>query len=252
MYNYKITLSYDGGGFAGWQKQGNAENTVQGKLEAVACRLAGCTVDINGAGRTDAGVHALGQVANFKLKHYVPEKTVQEYFNRYLPETICVNSVELADERFHARLSAMSKTYMYNIDINDAGVRDVFMRKYAYNYDKKLDMNTLSDAAGRLCGEHDFAGFCTKAPKNKSTLRRLFSVRVEESEARKNIIKIFFTGSGFLYNQVRIMVGTLLEIGAGEKGPETIEEIFDIRERAIAGFTAPPQGLFLYSVEYKV
>lgn len=257
MYNYKMTVTYDGSNFRGWQKQGNTDNTIQGKLESIAGSLAeslgggGEAVDVNGAGRTDAGVHAVGQIANFKLRKFAEPSYIKDFFNKYLPEAIRVVAVEKADERFHARLSAVKKTYRYNVFVGEE--MNVFLRKYAYFWDlkeKSFDVGAVRQAAERLVGVHDFSGFCTKVPKNKSAVREIYSVNISESDLVKGLVTVDFCGNGFLYNQVRIMVGTLLEIGEGKRTAESIEDIFKSNDRAMAGFTAPPQGLTLVSVEY--
>ena len=202
MYNYKMTVSYDGSNFRGWQKQGNTDNTIQGKLESIAGSLAeslgvgGEAVDVNGAGRTDAGVHAVGQTANFKLRKYAEAS--------YFPDL----------------------------------------------KEKSLDLDAMRQAAERLVGIHDFSGFCTKVPKNKSAVREIYSVNISESDLVKGLVTVDFCGNGFLYNQVRIMTGTLLEIGEGKRTAESIGDIFKTNDRAMAGFTAPPYGLMLMSVEY--
>ena len=247
MYNYRITVRYDGTGFAGWQKQTNTENTVQGKLESVASRLAGAPVEIHGAGRTDAGVHALAQTANFRLAQYIPEQEIKDYFNRYLPESVCVLDVTLAEERFHARLSAKKKTYVYHVWCGEE--KNVFLRRYAYAFPKPLDVRKMEEAARVLCGEHDFSGFCTKVPKKKSAVRTIEDIGIS-FVCGGDLMKISFTGNGFLYNQVRIMAGTLLMIGAGELETDTAERVLSSGDRALAGFTAPPHGLFLESVYY--
>lgn len=247
MYNYRITVRYDGTGFAGWQKQTNTENTVQGKLETVASRLAGAPVEIHGAGRTDAGVHAIAQTANFRLGKYLPEQEIKDYFNRYLPESVFVSDVVLAEERFHARLSAKKKTYVYHVWCGEE--KNVFLRRYAYAFPQTLDVKKIEEAARMLCGEHDFSGFCTKAPKKKSAVRTIETVGISFDCGGK-LMKISFTGNGFLYNQVRIMAGTLLMIGAGEMTPDTVERVLSSGDRTFAGFTAPPHGLFLESVCY--
>ena len=233
MYNYKLILSYDGGGFRGWQKQGNTDNTIQGKLENIAGSLErylgsgeGTPVDVNGAGRTDAGVHALGQTVNFKIKKYAEPDFVKDYFNKYLPESIRVTNAVLVEERFHARLSAVGKTYVYNVFCGEE--MNVFLRKYAYFFDlkeKNFDLEKIELAAQNLVGVHDFTGFCTKVPKNKSAVREIFSVRVKHSDVIKGLLSVEFCGNGFLYNQVRIMMGTLLEIASGKKNPEDVEKI---------------------------
>ena len=257
MYNYKMTVSYDGSNFRGWQKQGNTDNTIQGKLESIAGSLAeslgvgGEADDVNGAGRTDAGVHAVGQIANFKLRKFAESSYIKDYFNKYLPEAIRVVAVEEVDERFHARLCALKKTYRYNFFVGEE--MNVFLRKYAYFLDlkkKSLDLDAMRQAAERLVGVRDFSGFCKKAPKNKSAVRKIYSVNISESDLVKGLVTVEFCGNGFLYNQVRIMTGTLLEIGEGKRTAESIGDVFKANDRAMAGFTAPPYGLMLMSVGY--
>lgn len=247
MYNYRITVCYDGTGFAGWQRQTASENTVQGKLEAVLSRLAGAPVEVNGAGRTDAGVHALAQTASFRLEREIPAKEIKEAFDRYLPESVCVLDVSPADGRFHARLSAKGKTYVYCIWCG--AEKNVFLRRYAYPFPKPLDVQRMEEAARTLCGTHDFSGFCTKVPKKKSAVRTVEEIGITFSCGGR-LMKISFTGNGFLYHQIRIMTGTLLMIGAGELPPETAAQVLASGDRRLAGFTAPPQGLFLQKVYY--
>lgn len=254
MYNYKLEISYDGSKFRGWQKQGNTENTVQGKLEAVLSQFIslrtgeGFVADVNGAGRTDAGVHALAQTANVKLPICIETKEIKDYLNRYLPETVRVNCVSPAGERFHARLSSVRKTYVYNVWLGEE--HNVFLKKYAYAYGKDIDEEILKAAAAKLIGVHDFTGFCTKVGKNKSAVREIYDVNVMRDEKFEELLRISFTGNGFLYNQVRIMTGTLLEIASGERPVCDMDLVFERKDRLQAGFTAPPHGLFLKSVDY--
>ncbi len=266
--NYRLTISYDGTGFRGWQKQGNTENTIQGKLEAIAAGLVPENmresfggVDVNGAGRTDAGVHALCQCASMKLPVHIPCDEIKTNFNRYLPETIRITDVSEADDRFHARLCATEKTYIYNVWAGDLGAtshpeQNIFIRKYSYLFDRQISVDLLKAAADKLCGTHDFAGFCTKVQKNKSSVRTVTHVELclgDKNSAfgdMSGLLQLKFKGNGFLYNQIRIMVGTLLEIAAGERDVSSIDAIFDSKDRSKAGFTAPAHGLFLHSVDY--
>lgn len=246
--NYKMVLQYDGTRYNGWQKQGNTEHTIQGKLEAVLERMIGEPVMVQGAGRTDAGVHAYGQTASFKLETGKPAGEIREYLNHYLPEDIEVLSLEEAPERFHARLSAMQKTYLYRI--GTGGRKHVFDRKYIYCQKAELDIRAMKESAKVLLGTHDFRSFCSNKRMKKSTVRTLYDIQIEEDK-REQEIRISFTGNGFLYNMVRIMTGTLIEIGQGERRPEEIRVILQAENREAAGFTAPPQGLVLVSVEYE-
>lgn len=246
--NIRITLEYDGSRYAGWQKQGNTENTIQGKLEAVLLKMAGEEVEVHGSGRTDAGVHAKGQVANFHVDAKIcPDgETAKEYLNRYLPEDIRVLEADPAPERFHSRLSASSKTYGYYVETGDK--KNVFERKYVYGFGKKLDLEAMRRAAGFLIGEHDFKSFCANRRMKKSTVRRIDEIKIVEHGTK---IELLYTGNGFLYNMVRILTGTLLEIGSGMRKPEEMKVILEAKNRDMAGRTAPPEGLFLLHVAYE-
>ena len=245
MKNYKLKVQYEGSRYNGWQKQGNTANTIQGKFEDILLKLCGKPVEINGSGRTDAGVHAAGQVANFKADLSMTTDEITEYFNKYLPADIAVISTEEADERFHARLSAKSKTYEYRIW--KGKVPEVFGRRLRYCYKGELDAQLMQKGADLLVGAHDFKAFCTRTRIKKSTIRELYSVNVAESE---NEIVITLCGDGFLYNMVRIIVGTLIEIGRGGRSAESITDVIQSGERSNAGYTAPPEGLTLLNVEY--
>ena len=251
--NYKLTLQYDGTKLNGWQKQGNTDNTIQGKLEAILERMYGQYVEIHGSGRTDAGVHALGQVANFhapvddaagKMKVYSTEE-IKAMLNEYLSKDIRVLSVELVDERFHARLTAKAKTYEYRIDNGE--IADVFQRKFVMREEDPLDLEVMREAASYLVGTHDFKTFCANKKMKKSTVRTIYSIDIEE---KAGIVSIRYNGNGFLYNMVRILTGTLIEVGRGKRKPEEMQGILDAMERGAAGFTAPSQGLYLVKVEY--
>ena len=245
--NYKMILAYDGARYDGWQKQGNTQRTIQGKLEAVLSRLAGCPVEVNGAGRTDAGVHARGQAASVRMKTDCSCCEIQEYLNRYLPEDIAVLSVEQAPERFHARLNAAGKRYRYQLAFG--GRKPVFDRKYLYRVEEPLDFQAMRQAAGYLAGSHDFRSFCSLRRMKKSTVRTLFGIEILEDREQERA-DLIFEGNGFLYHMVRILTGTLLEVGSGKRRPEDLEKILEAGNREAAGFTAPPQGLFLEHVWY--
>lgn len=244
--NYKMLLAYDGAKFDGWQKQGNTENTIQGRLEMLLSKMTGKTVELAGAGRTDAGVHAMGQVMNVFLDTEKNEEEIQEYMNRYLPEDIAVLSVEKAAERFHSRLNAAGKYYLYRIH-NDK-VKNPFTRKYCWHIPEKLDMASMKTAAALLTGTHDFRGFCSNKRIKKSTVRTIYHIKIWEESKE---IKLEFYGNGFLYHMVRIITGTLVEIGKGELPPEKIEEILKKKDRQLAGITAPAHGLCLQEVKYE-
>ncbi len=243
--NYMITLQYEGTKYAGWQKQGNTDNTIQGKLEAVLSKMTGEDIEVFGSGRTDEGVHALKQIANFHTDMETTDSEIRNYLNRYLPDDIAVIDVTEADERFHSRLNAKSKIYCYRI--GKANAKNIFERKFIYQYEKKLDVAKMQKAAKLLVGTHDFKSFCNNKKMKKSTVRTLYSVTVQDM---KGEIKIYLHGDGFLYNMVRIIVGTLIEIGQGEREAEEITKIIEAASREEAGFTAPSKGLTLMDVQY--
>lgn len=243
--NFKLTIQYDGTRYDGWQRQGNTDNTLQGRLEGVLSRMVGKPVEIQGAGRTDAGVHARGQVASVHLPEgYTPQK-VQNYLNRYLPEDVAVVEVVEVGERFHARLSATGKEYRYHIRMGS--VPDVFARKYQYRVEEPLDLAAMERAAGYLTGKHDFRSFCGNRRFKKSTVREVFHIGVEVCGSDLTLV---YRGDGFLYNMVRILTGTLLEVGLGQRTPESMVDVLEAKERTAAGKTAPAQGLVLQEVYY--
>lgn len=252
MNNYKLLLQYDGTRYSGWQKQGNTDNTIQAKLETIARKLTGTPTDVNGSGRTDAGVHALGQVANFRSeKIFADTDYVRDYFNHALPMDIRVISAEEAPVRFHARLNAKEKHYRYVID--NAVVPNVFERRYAARipaeYEPRIsyDIAEMKKAAAYLTGEHDFKSFCDNRHMKKSTVRTIRDIRIANDNDR---ITLDFYGNGFLYHMVRILTGTLLEVGSGKRSAGDIPRILQSLDRREAGFTAPAQGLFLVEVKY--
>lgn len=244
--NIKVILAYDGTRYDGWQKQGNTDKTIQGKLEQILEKMTGKPVEVQGSGRTDAGVHARGQVANFHLEGFWKPEEVMSYINRYLSEDIVVLSCEKASERFHSRLSAVRKTYCYQIEMG--AKKNVFERNYYYGFGKKLDIIKMKKAASFLIGTHDFKSFCGNRKMKKSTVRTIEKITFEMVGEER--LHIRFTGNGFLQQMVRILTGTLLEVGEGKRKPEEIPEILEAKDRQAAGFTAPAQGLFLEEVEY--
>lgn len=243
--NYKLTIQYDGSRYDGWQRQGNTDNTIQGKLEGVLSRLVGQPVEVHGAGRTDAGVHALGQVASVKLPGSHTPKEIESYVNQYLPEDIAVTAVEEAEDRFHARLSARGKVYRYCIRMG--GTPDVFRRKYQYRVEGTLNVEEMKKAAELLCGTHDYRSFCSNKRYKKSTVRTVHAIEIAVEGADMTIT---FRGDGFLYNMVRIITGTLLEVGLGERRVEDMSAILAALDRSAAGKNAPAQGLTLVQVDY--
>lgn len=243
--NYKLTIQYDGTRYKGWQSQKSTDVTIQGKLNDVFSKLEGKAVELQGSGRTDAGVHAMGQVANV---HLSVDKTIQEmlgYVNHYLPEDIGVVEMEEVEDRFHARLSAMRKTYVYRIF--NSNLPNVFERKWMYTMAESLDLAAMKQAAEYLTGTHDFAAFCTNRSKKKSTVRTIYNVEIQKKEHEVDII---ITGNGFLHNMVRIMVGTLVEVGMKKRTPDEVIGILESKKRENAGITMPAKGLTLWNVEY--
>lgn len=245
MYNYKITISYDGTKYNGWQRQGNTDNTIQGKLNEIIGRYLSQEVDVAGSGRTDRGVHARAQVASFKVKQAINLNKFVADINGYLPQDIRVLCIEQVDERFHARLCAVSKTYQYVIDNGE--ISDVFSRKYVCRIEEKLDISAMKEAARNLVGTYDYISFCGNKHFKKSSVRTVFDIKIVEAEG---IIVILYTGDGFLQNMVRIMTGTLIEVGLGKRNADSMKEIIAAKSRDVAGFMAPPEGLFLYEVKY--
>lgn len=247
MRNIKLTIEYDGSRYDGWQRLGknSGQMTIQGKIEEVLKKMTGEDIELDGSGRTDAGVHAYAQVANFHTNTTMKCYEIKHYLNRYLPRDIAVFEVEEVDERFHSRLNVKSKKYIYRIAIGE--VPSVFDRKYTYYCFDRLDVAAMKKAAAYLIGRHDFKAFSSIKKTNKSTVREIYDIDIY-NDGRE--IQITVHGSGFLYNMVRIIAGTLIEVGKGERKPEDMKRILDSRDREQAGVTAPAQGLFLLEVEY--
>ena len=242
--NYRLTIAYDGSRFFGWERQPD-KDTIQGKLEAVLGTLQGHPVNVIGAGRTDAGVHARAMTANVVLDVTETPDALRDYLNRYLPDAIAVREVKEAAPRFHARYNALGKTYRYTCFTGP--VKPVFDRKYVTLLDFSPDIAKMRRAAEILQGEHDFRAFCGNPRMKKSTVRLVDTIQIEE---RKDRILFTFHGTGFLQNMVRIMVGTLLEVGRGYWTPEQVRDILSAKDRKQAGPTAPPEGLCLMKVDY--
>lgn len=245
--NIRLLLEYDGSRYQGWQRLGKSSvsTTIQGKLEGVLSRMTGEDIQVTGSGRTDAGVHARGQVANFHTDCTLSCREIRDYLTAYLPQDIGVREVTEAKERFHSRLNATSKTYLYRLGL--PGYSHVFSRKYIWLLPETPDISRMQKAAALLEGTHDFQGFSSAKKTKKSTVRELYSVTVEQKGPE---IHILYQGNGFLYNMVRILTGTLVETGLGQREPEQILAVFSSRDRADAGMTAPPQGLCLMEVTY--
>ena len=280
MYAYRCVTSYQGTRYNGWQRQGNTDRTIQGKLETVLSELLGEPVEIMGSGRTDAGVHALGQVFHFHCKQkpggeknfaaasggskrsvsgnrtgtwkqpVIEEGTAAflKKLNDSLPLDIRVLSMEECDLRFSARLHAVRKVYRYRIDCSAYG--NPFLRDTAYHLNEPLDLETMEEAAGVLLGTHDFKSFCDNKRMKKSTVRRIDEILLKRKREEEELL-ITFAGNGFLYHMVRIMTGTLIEVGLGQRKPVEMKQILEGMDRQLAGPLAPAKGLCLMSVEYE-
>ena len=246
MINYKMILQYDGSRYSGWQVQGNTEQTIQGKLQSVLEKMTGEEIEIHGSGRTDAGVHAMGQVANFKLQSAYEPEEIKRYCNQYLPEDIVVLEVSEVPLRFHSRLNAVKKTYCYRIFLGEKP--DVFRRKYVTPVAENLNINKMKAAAEVLLGTHDFTSFCGNRHFKKSAVRTIYEIRIEE---KKDELDISFTGNGFLQNMVRILTGTLVELGTGQREGREMNGLVEGRNRSLAGPMAAAKGLVLINVEYE-
>ena len=240
-----MILQYEGTKYQGWQKQENTDNTIQGKLENILSKMSGAPVEVHGAGRTDTGVHAKGQVAHFKVDTDMSEKQIWQYLNRYLPEDIAVVSLKEAGDRFHARLNAVGKVYQYRIINSD--IPHVFDRRYAYTVEKKLDLEKMRKAADILEGTHDFKAFTSTKKGKKSTVRTIESITIEKNN---DVITLTYKGDGFLYHMVRILSGTLIEVGLSERSVGSVGEALESMERKNAGILAPAKGLTLIEVLY--
>lgn len=241
-----MVLQYEGTRYQGWQKQESTENTIQGKLENLLTRMAGTPVEVHGSGRTDAGVHAFGQVANFKLDTDKTAEELFDYINRYLPEDIAVIELTEVPERFHSRLNAKRKIYCYRV--LNSSLPHVFARRYVYQVPEKLDVAAMQAAADKMCGEHDFQAFTSAKKGKKSTVRRVEQIKIERTGDE---IRFTFFGDGFLYHMVRIMMGTLLEVGKGNWDAEKIPAILASKDRQQAGPLVPAKGLALMEVFYE-
>lgn len=247
MRNIRLKVAYEGTRYQGWQKQESSENTIQGKLELLISRMCEEEITIQGSGRTDAGVHALGQVVNFHTHSIMSTAEMQSYMNQYLPEDIAVVEIAEAPERFHSRLNAKGKRYSYRVW--NSQVPNVFLRRYAYTMTDKLDMDAMQRAAGYLLGEHDFKSFTSAKKGKKSTVRRIDSIEIGKNG---DLITFTFTGNGFLYHMIRILVGTLLEVGRGERSADSIPGLIEAKNRELAGALVPGKGLILEEVFYEI
>ncbi|MGB4657988.1 MAG: tRNA pseudouridine(38-40) synthase TruA [Mobilitalea sp.] len=246
MRNIKLTIEYDGSRYNGWQRlgKGESENTIENKLLEVIKKMSGEDVELYCGCRTEVGVHAYAQIANFKTKTDMKLYEIKNYFNRYLPMDIAVTEVEEMPERFQAALNAKSKTYLYRIAIGD--VPSVFDRKYTYYCFKTPDIDLMKKAALELVGRHDFKDF-SSVKRSKSTEKEIYSIDIYKDGKE---IQITMKANDFIHNMARMLCSTLLEIGLGNRKIEDIEKIFDAESMETGSLPANPQGLFLQEIEY--
>ena len=244
MRNIKLMIEYDGKEFNGWQKQPNKLN-IQGEIERAIEAITGEKVELNASGRTDAGVHALGQVANFKTESKIPIEKIAIAINSQVKNSIRIVKAEEVESDFHSRYNCKEKTYRYII--NNSNYGSSVYRNLEYHIPVKLDICKMKQAIKYFEGEHDFKGFKSSGTSSKSSVRNIYKAVLKEEGER---IVIELTGNGFLYNMVRIIVGTLVDVGLGKIAAADIPEIIKSQDRTKAGKTLPPQGLYLLEVKY--
>ncbi len=248
MRTVRLTLAYDGGAYAGWQVQ-PGRRTVQGELERAAAKVTGQPVRVLGSGRTDAGVHALGQVASFRTASRLAAAVLRRAIHAELPDDIAVLDAMEAPDGFHPIRDVVRKRYRYVL--HDGPVPDVFRRRYAWHYRRRLDAGAMARAGRALEGTHDFASFETSGAARRDSIRTVFELSVARGQAgQSDFIAIEIEADGFLYNMVRAMVGTLVEVGRGARPESWVGQVLAAKDRRTAGPTAPPQGLFLVRVDY--
>ena len=245
MRNIRLTLQYEGTRYQGWQRQETSENTIQGKLERLLTQMCGEQIEIQASGRTDAGVHAKGQVANFHTNAAMSTEEMLSYINSYLPADIAVVAVSEAAPRFHSRLNAAGKCYHYQVW--NSAVPNVFLRNFALEVQEQLDVEAMRRAAEYLTGEHDFKAFTSARKSKKSTVRRIDDIEIQKEG---DLLTFSFRGNGFLYHMVRILVGTLLEVGSGKRSPESVKKLLTAESRQYSGALVPAKGLTLMEVYY--
>jgi tRNA pseudouridine38-40 synthase len=246
MRNIKLIIQYDGSRYKGWQRLGDTDMTIQGKIESVISKMNDESIEIIGSGRTDVGVHGIGQVANFKTNSDMSIEDIKDYLYKYLPEDIVVSDIEEVDDRFHSRYNCTSKIYLYKIW--NSKYHDPFLRKYTNHIEKSLDIDLMKKACVYLIGEHDFTSFASSKSKKKSNVREIYSIDIQR---QNELIEIYIHGNGFLHNMVRIIAGALIDVGLKRIKPENIKEMLEAKDRTKASDTAPAKGLYLYEVNHK-
>ena len=246
MINYKLIIAYDGSRYNGFQKQSkHPEKTIQGKLENVLTKLFNEEIQIIGCGRTDAGVHSKGHVCNFHAKQSLPIETILQHLHNYLPQDIAPLQLSIASERFHARYNVVAKQYTYTID--NGYFPNPFTLRYAYHLPEPLNIAAMQEASLYLLGEHDFKAFTSLKSKTKSTVRTIKHIDIVQTGSQ---ITLTYEGNGFLQHMVRILTGTLIEVGLGKRSIESIKELLENQTRSEAGPKVPPHGLCMEKVIY--
>ena len=244
MRNIRLDICYEGTRYRGWQRLSTTDNTIQAKLEQALSRILAEPIEVSASGRTDAGTHAKTQVVSFHCQNTMPCEEILIQLRRYLPEDIGIYSCKNVSPRFHARLNAKTKTYAYRVWNSEKPC--VFQRKFVYIDPREIDLDAMQQGAEYFLGEHNFSAFCANSRTKKSTIRYIYSFEVVRSGDE---LIFTVTGNGFLHHMVRIMVGTLLEVGRGERATESILSLFD-GKRADAGELVPACGLCLMEVTY--
>ena len=245
MQRIKMTLAYDGTAFNGYQVQPNGRTVQEEVQRALKQMHKGRTVHVTGSGRTDAGVHAAGQVIHFDTPLSIPVENWTRALNAQLPPDIRIVQTEFASDDFHARYNVIRKTYQYRVHHRAAS--DVFRRNYAVHEPRKLDLIEIKKAAAYLVGEHDFTSFCSARSEVKDKVRTIYRIDIEQDHDE---VLFTFEGNGFLYNMIRVLMGTFLEVGRGQRQADELPLILEAKDRNRAGKTAPPHGLYLWEVSY--
>ncbi|KUP04820.1 tRNA pseudouridine synthase A [Bacillus coahuilensis p1.1.43] len=244
MRRIKCTVQYDGTWYAGYQVQPNSK-TIQGEIEKVLEKIHGKPIRISASGRTDAGVHAIGQVFHFDTDTKFPVEKWLPIFNSQLPNDIVVNHVEEVAGSFHSRFGSIEKEYQYKVYRGPH--KSPFLIHHAYHVPHSLSVQKMEEASRYLLGTHDFTSFCSAKTEVEDKVRTIFTISMEEEE---NMLTFSLVGNGFLYNMVRIIIGVLIEVGQGKRAPIEVKEILEAKDRRAGGKTAPAQGLYLYRVKY--
>lgn len=245
MKNIKMNLQFDGSRYAGWQRLGDKDNTIQGKLEELLSKMTSEEINVIGCSRTDRGVHAHSLVCNFHTNTDMSIREIENYINRYLPDDIVAYNISEEEERFHSRYNTKSKLYRYTID--NSRYQDVFTRKFTAHIPNHLNLSSMQEAANMLVGKFDFEAFTTMKSKKKDSMRTIFSITISKEN---KYTYIDFEGDGFLHNMIRIITGTLIRVGKKELTPLDVKAILESKNRSISGPMMEAKGLCLMEVKY--